>query len=360
VQAIVWDGELRVRDDVELRPLRASEVRVRLSHAGLCHSDLSVVDGTIPMPTPVVLGHEGAGVVAEVGPAVTKVKPGDHVVLTTLASCGQCPACARGVPTQCRETFGKMRRAFTVGGEPAFQFANAGVFAEECVVAESQAVAIDERVPFQVACLIGCAVVTGAGAVLNRARVQPGQTVLVLGAGGIGLAVVQAARLAGAARIVVVDANPAKRDAALSFGATDFLEAGDGTGTVAAVRELGLRNGVDHSFECVGHPALVRQAIDLLDWGGTCTLVGVAKLGTEASFAISSLYNDKSVLGCRYGTSRPHHDIPLIVQLYLDGRFKLDEMVSRTYPLASIADAIDDLRAGRLNRGVLQISSQTA
>jgi Zn-dependent alcohol dehydrogenase len=357
VRAIVWDGELRVRDDVGLRPLRANEVRVRLSHAGLCHSDLSVVEGTIPMPTPVVLGHEGAGVVEEAGPAVSKVKAGDHVVLTTLASCGQCAACARGVPTQCRETFGRMRRAFTVGGEPAFQFANAGVFAEECIVAESQAVAVDEKVPFRVACLIGCAVVTGAGAVLNRARVQPGQTVLVIGAGGIGLVVVQAARLAGAARIVVVDANPAKRQAALSFGATDFVEASGGADPVAAVRDLGLPSGVDHSFECVGHPALVRQAIDLLDWGGTCTLVGVAKLGSEASFAISSLYNDKSILGCRYGTSRPHHDIPMIVKLYLDGRFRLDEMVSRTYPLASIREAIDDLRAGRLNRGVLEIGA---
>ena len=356
MQAIVWDGELRVRDDAELRPLRPNEVRVRLSHAGLCHSDLSVVDGTIPMPTPVVLGHEGAGVVAETGLAVSKVKAGDHVVLTTLASCGQCPACARGVPTQCRETFGKMRRAFTVGGEPAFQFANAGVFAEECVVAESQAVAIDPRVPFQVACLIGCAIVTGAGAVLNRAKVQPGQTVLVIGAGGIGLAVVQAACLAGASRIVVVDTNPAKRDTAIAFGATDFVDASVAADAVAEVRALGMPNGVDHSFECVGHPALVRQAIDVLDWGGTCTLVGVAKLGSEASFAISSLYNDKSILGCRYGTSRPHHDIPLIAKLYLDGRLKLDEMVSRTYPLASIAHAMEDLRAGRLNRGVLEIS----
>jgi Zn-dependent alcohol dehydrogenase len=356
VQAIVWDGTMTVRDDVELRPLRPTEVRVRVHRAGLCHSDLSVIDGTIPLPVPAVLGHEGAGVVVEVGAAARKVREGDHVVLTTLASCGQCAACSRGVPTQCRETFGRMRRAFTVAGEPAFQFANAGVFAEETVVAESQAVVVDPRVPFDAACLIGCAVVTGAGAVLNRAKVQPGQTVVVIGAGGIGLAVVQAARLVAAGRIVVVDTNPAKQGISVELGATDFVCPEAGSDAVKAVKDLGLGDGVDHSFECVGQPTLVRQAIDMLGWGGTCTLLGVPRLGTEASFVIASLYNDKSILGCRYGTSRPHHDIPLIAGLYLDGRFRLDEMVSRTYPLASIAEAVEDLRAGRLNRGVLTIT----
>lgn len=355
MRAIVWTGELEVRDDVELRALEPHEVLVRLESAGLCHSDLSVIDGTIPFPTPAVLGHEGAGVVEEVGSSTRKVKPGDHVVLTTIASCGQCEACSRGAPTSCRDTFGRMRKAFTVGGKPAYQFANAAVFAERTIVAESQAVVIDRRVPFEAACLIGCAVVTGAGAVLNRAHVRPGQSVVVIGAGGIGLAVVQAARLAAAGRIVVVDTNPAKRDVALAFGATDFVDASEATDMVAAVKAMGLDRGVDHTFECVGHPALVRQAIELLDWGGTCTLLGVPRLGSEASFVISSLYNDKAILGCRYGSTRPHHDIPLIVGLYLDGRFKLDEMVSRTYPLAQVGEAIADLRAGRLNRGVLTI-----
>ncbi|HEV2361055.1 MAG TPA: zinc-binding dehydrogenase, partial [Acidimicrobiales bacterium] len=211
-------------------------------------------------------------------------------------------------------------------------------------------------VPFESACLIGCAVVTGAGAVLNRAKVQLGQTVLVIGAGGIGLSVIQAARIAGASRVVVVDANRAKEKAAVEFGATDFVDASSTDDTVAAVKGLGLPGGVDHSFECVGHPALIRQAIDLLDWGGTCTLVGVPKLGSEASFVVSSMYNDKSILGCRYGTARPHHDIPLIVQLYLEGRFKLDEMVSEVYPLESINDAIHDLHEGKLNRGVLALT----
>jgi S-(hydroxymethyl)glutathione dehydrogenase/alcohol dehydrogenase len=356
MQAVVWTGELEVRDDVELRPIEPNEVRVRLHSAGLCHSDVAVIDGTIPFPTPVVLGHEGAGVVEEVGTATSKVKVGDHVVLTTLGNCGQCDACDRGQPTHCRQTMGRLGKPFTVGGAEAYQFANAGVFADETVVRESQAIVIDPRVPFDAACLIGCAVVTGAGAVLNRAHVQPGQTVLVIGAGGIGLSVVQTARFVGASRIVVVDANGAKESAAREFGATEFVDASGVEDSVKAVRDLGLKGGVDHAFECVGHAGLIRTAIDLLDWGGTCTLVGVPKLGTEASFVVNSLYNNKSILGCRYGAARPHHDIPLIVQLYLDGRFMLDEMVTKTYPLAHIGDAISDLHDGKLNRGVLRIA----
>jgi Zn-dependent alcohol dehydrogenase len=356
MQAVVWTGELQVREDVELRPTAPHEVRVRVHSAGLCHSDVAVLEGAIPFPTPVVLGHEGAGIVEEAGSATTKVKVGDHVVLTTLGNCGQCDACDRGQPTECRDTMGRLERPFIVGGEAAYQFANAGVFARSTVVRESQAVVIDERVPFAAACLIGCAVVTGAGAVMNRANVQPGQTVAVIGAGGIGLSVVQAARLAGATRIVVLDTNASKEAAAFEFGATDFLDSSGIEDPVKAVKALGLRGGVDHAFECVGHPALIRNAVDLLDWGGTCTLVGVPKLGTEAGFVVSSLYNNKSILGCRYGASRPHHDIPLIVRLYLDGRFKLDEMVTRTYPLAAIADAVADLRDGKLNRGVLEIA----
>jgi Zn-dependent alcohol dehydrogenase len=355
VKGIVWTGQLEVRDDVAVRDPHPHEVRVRIANAGLCHSDVSVIDGTIPFPTPVVLGHEGAGVVEQVGDAVTKVKVGDHVVLTTLGNCGRCDACDRGRPTHCRDTMGRLSRPFTVGGEKAFSFANTGVFTEEVVVTETQAVVIDPDVPLSAACLIGCAIVTGAGAVLNRARVQPGQTVVVIGAGGIGQAAIQAARIAAAGRIVVVDANPAKEAVARRFGATDFVDASAVDETVAAVKDLGLPNGADHVFECVGHPALIRQGIALLDWGGTLTLLGVPKLGTEASFVVNDLYNDKAILGCRYGTTRPHHDIPLLVRFYQDGRLLLDEMVSQVYPLDQISQALDDLHHGKLNRGVLAV-----
>ena len=362
MRGIVWTGELEVRDDVELREPTPGpgEVLVRIERAGLCHSDVSVIDGTIPFPTPVVLGHEGAGVVEAVGAGVTKVAEGDHVVLTTMGNCGECDACDRGEPTHCRDTFGRLPRPYTVGGEKAFQFANAGVFTERTIVRSSQAVVIDQRVPFEAACLIGCGVVTGTGAVLNRAKVRPGETVVVIGVGGIGLSVVQAARISAAGRIVAIDANPGKEAVARQFGATDFiLSSGGGASsvedTVTAVKDLGLANGVDHVFECVGHPALIRQGVDLLDWGGNLVLLGVPKLGTEVSFVVNSLYNDKSIMGCRYGTTRPHHDIPMLVGFYLDGRLLLDEMVSQVYDLADISQGLEDMHAGKLNRGVLAV-----
>jgi S-(hydroxymethyl)glutathione dehydrogenase/alcohol dehydrogenase len=358
MRGIVWTGNLEVRDDVEVRPPGHREVKVRILKAGLCHSDVSVLNGTIPFPTPAVLGHEGAGVVEEVGTGVTSVSPGDHVVLTTLGNCGQCDACDRGLPTQCRHAVGGGAGPgrFTVGGNAAFQFANAGVFSQHTVVWETQCVAIDRSVPLESACLIGCAVLTGAGAVLNRARVQPGQTVAVIGAGGIGQSVIQGARLCSARRIVVVDSNAAKELSARQMGATDFVHASPGVNPVAAVRDLGLPNGVDYAFECVGDPALIRHAIDMLDWGGSCVILGVPKLGTEACFVVNSLYNDKAILGCRYGSARPHHDIPLIVDLYQRGRFLLDEMVSQVYDLAGIDGALRDLESGSLNRAVLDVA----
>jgi S-(hydroxymethyl)glutathione dehydrogenase/alcohol dehydrogenase len=357
MRGIVWTGELQVRDDLQLRAPEAREVRVRIEKAGLCHSDVSVLDGTLGGRIPGVLGHEAAGVVEEVGSAVMRVAPGDHVVLTTLANCGQCAACDRGQPTRCRKAVGAdaYPSRFSVGGVDGFQFANIGAFSEHTVVFETQCVVIDPDVSLQSACLIGCAVLTGAGAVFNRARVQPGESVVVIGAGGIGLSAVQAARLSSAGRIVVIDTNPAKEVAARQMGATDFIDASSSGDPLATLRDLGFPNGVDYTFECVGHPALIRQAVEMLDFGGSCVILGVPKIGTEAGFVVFSLYNDKSILGCRYGSSRPHHDIPLIVDLYKSGRFLLDEMVSHVYDLAEIELAVADLEAGKLNRAVLDV-----
>ena len=355
VRAVIFrDGKVEVTDRVEVKEPGPGEVLVRIAAAGVCHSDLSVVDGTIPFPTPVVLGHEGAGVVEAVGTGVEKVAVGDHVVLSTLGNCGSCPACDRGQPTHCRQTYGQLPQPFTLDGEPAYAFANVSAFSERTVVTAQQAVPIDKAIPLTSASLIGCGVLTGVGAVLNRAKVPDGRSALVIGVGGIGLNVIQGLRLANALPIIAVDANPAKEALALEFGATHFVDASS-EDTAKAVRRI-VRTGVDYAFECVGHTGLIRQAIDLLDWGGTCVILGVPPMGSEASFDVSSMYIDKTIMGCRYGAARPQHDIRLLADLYLAGRLKLDELVTRTYPLADVQQAIDDLHHGEVARGVLEVS----
>ncbi len=345
------DGAIATVDDLSLRPLRAGEVKVAMAAAGVCHSDVSVIDGTIPFPTPVVLGHEGAGTVTEIGPGVTGLSEGDHVVISTLGNCGACEACDSGRPTHCRTTFGKLSAPFLQGERKAFQFANIGAFAEETIVKGRQCVPISPEVPWGVASLLGCGVITGVGAVFNRAKVSHGQSVVVIGVGGIGLNVIQGAALADALPIIAVDTNPRKEALARQFGATHFIDASS-VDTAEAVKEI-APNGVDFAFECVGHPALIRQSVDLLDWGGTCVILGVPKLGTEASFMVHTLYNDKTIMGCRYGAGRPHKDIPLFVDLYLAGRLKLDELVTKRYPLEDLQKVIDDMHQGDLARGVL-------
>ncbi|MET9525712.1 Zn-dependent alcohol dehydrogenase [Streptomyces coeruleorubidus] len=347
MRGVIFDGkQVRVVTDLEVREPGPGEVRVAISAAGLCHSDLSVVDGTIPFPVPVVLGHEGAGVVETVGEGVTHVAPGDHVSLSTLANCGTCAECDRGRPTMCRQAIGRPGRPFRHAGLPVHQFAANSAFAERTVVKAVQAVRIPGDVPMASAALIGCGVLTGVGAVLNRARVDRGDSVLVIGTGGIGLNVLQGARLAGALRIVAVDANPAKEEVARRFGATDFLTSTEG------VRDV-LPTGADHAFECVGRVELIRQAIDALDRHGQAILLGVPPATAEASFRVSSMYLDKSILGCRYGSSRPQRDIALYADLYRQGRLLLDELVTRTYPVEDFEKAAADAEAGRVARGVL-------
>ncbi|MEU1102985.1 Zn-dependent alcohol dehydrogenase [Streptomyces tibetensis] len=347
MRGVIFDGkQVRVVTDLEVREPGPGEVRVAISAAGLCHSDLSVVDGTIPFPVPVVLGHEGAGVVEAVGAGVTHVVPGDHVALSTLANCGTCAECDRGRPTMCRRAIGRPGRPFGQAGSPVHQFASNSAFAERTVVKAVQAVPIPDDIPLTSAALIGCGVLTGVGAVLNRARVDHGDSVLVIGTGGIGLNVLQGARLAGAGRIVAVDANPAKEEAARRFGATDFLTSAEG------VRDL-LPTGADHAFECVGRVELIRQAIDALDRHGQAILLGVPPATAEASFRVSSMYLDKSILGCRYGSSRPQRDIALYAELYRRGRLLLDELVTRTYPVEDFEKAATDAEAGRVARAVL-------
>ncbi|UNS97555.1 alcohol dehydrogenase catalytic domain-containing protein [Streptomyces tubbatahanensis] len=395
-------GQAQVVDDLDVRAPGPGEVLVGIRAAGLCHSDLSVIDGTIPFPRPVVLGHEGAGVVEAVGEGVRHVAPGDHVALSTIANCGACPECARGRPTMCRSAIGRPERPFLRGGKPLHNFAATSAFAERTVVKAVQAAPIPRDIPLTSAALIGCGVLTGVGAVLNRAKVGQGESVVVLGVGGIGLNVLQGARIAGAAPIVAVDANPAKEDVARRFGATHFVTASPAaaaaagarggadasvatasgaadteatsapadaeaprpgcadadmpasvaSGTEAAVREI-LPDGAAHTFECVGSTALVRQAIDLLDRHGQAVLLGMPAADAEATFLPAAMFLDKSVLGCRYGSSRPSRDIALYADLYRQGRLLLDELVTEVYPIEDFDRAAHDAHQGRVARAVL-------
>ncbi|HXX91313.1 MAG TPA: Zn-dependent alcohol dehydrogenase [Acidimicrobiales bacterium] len=367
MRGIVYTGDdAQVTDKLEIGEPGPTEVKVRIEAAGVCHSDLSVIDGTIPWKAPSVLGHEGAGVVESVGAEVRSVKPGDHVVIATLASCGTCRACNTGHPTWCIRTLGNVSTPFTYEGQPASNFAAASVFAQYTIVKEVQAVRISKEVPFTSACLIGCGVLTGVGAVLNRARVAPGDTAAVFGVGGVGLNVIQGLRLSAASRIVAVDTVAAKEDLARRFGATHFVDA-SAADAVEAIRSIVPHGptsvagalgpgGVTWAFDCVGHPAVLRNAIDALDWGGTAVAIGIPPRGTEVSVDVNSLaYVDRGLLGCRYGSARPHHDIPLMVELYLEGRLMLDELVTETKPLEGFRDIVEDMHAGRLARGVLTL-----
>lgn len=369
VRGIVYTGEgVEVTDELSVRDPGPKEVQVRIGAAGVCHSDLSVIDGTIPFPPPVVLGHEGAGVVEAVGSEVRSVKPGDHVVIATLANCGTCRACSTGHPTWCRRSLGQVGTPFTLRGTPTHNFAAASVFTEVTVVQEVQAVRIPADVPLTSACLIGCGVLTGVGAVLNRARVRPGETAAVFGVGGVGLNVIQGLRIAGATRIVAVDTVAAKEPLARQFGATDFVDASGGD-AAEAVRGLlppdrdlasGALNplgGATWAFDCVGHPAVLRAALDSLDWGGNAVAIGIPPRGTEVAVDVNALaYVDRGLLGNRYGSARPHHDVPLMIDLYRSGRLLLDELVSLTRPLEQFSEVVDEMHAGRVARGVLTFS----
>ena len=359
MKGIVWDGkELRVRDGLEVRAPGAGEVAVRIANSGVCHSDLSVMNGTIPFETPVVLGHEGAGVIEQVGAGVHHLTPGDHVVLSTLGSCGACAHCDRGRPTMCRSTFGHRPTPFSLDGEPHYAFANVSSFAELTVVKATQAVPIPKEVPLASACLIGCGVLTGAGAVLNRARIEAGDRAVVVGVGGIGLNAIQALRIAGAGTIVAVDANPDKETVARRFGATHFVNAREGT-VAEAVKDV-TRGGADWVFECVGQKQAIEEALLYLDWAGSLVILGVTPFGTGVEFLPETLFLDRSILGCRYGSSRPQRDIPRFAELYLSGELMLDELVTKVYPMEAIAEVFDDMEAGRLARGVLEFGRDSS
>ena len=365
MRGIVFNGETaEIRDDVEVRKPGPNEVLVRVAAAGVCHSDISVVDGTIPWPAPSVMGHEGAGVVEEVGAQVTRVKKGDHVVIGTVANCGICDRCNAGKPTWCKQSIGNRSEPFTVGGQTAGNFAATSSFAEVTVIKEVQAVPIPKDIPLTSACLIACGVVTGVGSVFNRAHVEPGDFTAVFGAGGVGLSVIQALRIKAAGTIIAVDTLASKAKLSLELGATHFIDASKDD-AVQKIRELHPWSadlvegpfgggGVNWSFECVGHPAVTDSAVRCLDWGGTCVQVGVPAPGVTYAVPITHLTQvDRGIIGSRAGGVRGQKDIPVIVDLYKRGLLDLDSMVSQTYPMENFFDVVHDMHEGKLARGVL-------
>lgn len=360
MRGLIYEGPGRMvyTEALSVRDPEDGEVLVRIAASGICHSDLSVVNGTIPWSAPAVLGHEGAGVIEALGPNVKGLAVGDHVALHTLAYCGQCAHCESGRPTHCRATLGNRSEPFWLDGAPVSNFAATSTFVERTVVKQQQAVKIDPAVPLDLACLIGCGVLTGVGSVINRADVAAGDTAAVFGIGGIGLNVIQGLKLAGASRIVAVDLLAAREDMAREFGATDFVDAsqGDAVAQIKALLPDALNSaaaGVDWAFECSGSVAALGSAMGTLGWGGTCVIVGTPKAGAMLEVPIGLLgFVDRSVIGARYGSSRPHRDMPAYLALYKNGALKLDELVTKRYRLDEYEEAFHDLEAGKLARGV--------
>lgn len=342
-------------DSVELDGPRADEVRVRTSATGLCHSDYHWVTGALPIPFPAVLGHEAAGVVEAVGADVSEFAPGDFVVTCASSYCGHCRECQRGYSNRCDA---KPNRPDTpqaarlkLKGAPVYQAGRIGGFAEEMVVHRTSLVKIPQGVPPTSAALLGCAVLTGAGAALNSARVEPGSTVAVIGCGGVGLNTVQGAKIAGAGRIIAIDLNPRKLEHARTFGATDTLKAS--ADTVAEIVEM-TNGGVDYAFEVIGLPATMREACLMLRKGGTAALVGVAKEGAELTVPIQPFaWKEIRVVGSLMGSVPFQIFLPRLAQYYLNGSLKLDELVSQRLPLADINRGFADMASGAAIRSVV-------
>lgn len=365
VRAAVLTGVGRPLEicELELEPPRAHEVMVRLAASGVCHSDLSMQNGTTMVPTPVVLGHEGAGVVEQVGEEVTAVEPGDHVVISWVPQCQACFFCSKGQPHLCEASNVVLASGglldgtprFSSGGRPVHQMVAAGTFAEHTVVPEWSVVPVDDDLDLQVAALMGCAVLTGVGAALNTANIGEGGSVAVVGCGGVGLNVVQGARLAGAGQVIAIDVNPAKLDLAREFGATDTVDASQ-SNPVSKVMALTGQRGADVSFEVVGLEASIDQAIAMTRRGGQAVLVGLPRMDamiTVPAF-LGAVMAAKTITGCWYGSADVRRDVPRLVEHYGKGDLKLDELISATISLEDVNDAFEAMENGDVARSVIR------
>lgn len=346
-------------EDVEVALPGPREVLVRPRFAGLCHSDLNIVDGDYPWPLPCVLGHEVAGVVEAVGADVASFKRGDHVVGCLSVFCGACPECLTGHPNRCSDATVKLpsgvSRRLSWKGAPLHQFYNLSAFAELMLVHEHALVRIDPDIPLDRAALLGCAVVTGAASVFHAAAVQPGQSVAVIGCGGVGLSCINAAAIAGAARIIAVDTLPAKLDAARTMGATDTLLVSDGDPVEAAVALTG--GGVHHALEALGRKETAEQAFRMLRPGGCATIIGMIPLGTRIEIHGADLLRDRRIQGTAMGGNRFRVDIPMLAGFWRQGRLKLDHMISRRIGLGELNEGFALMRSGSQIRQLVDLAA---
>jgi S-(hydroxymethyl)glutathione dehydrogenase/alcohol dehydrogenase len=354
-------NEPLVIEDVDLAPPGPGEVELRLAAAGVCHSDWNVVTGATTNPLPAVLGHEGAGVVTAVGPGVEDVAEGDHAILSWLPACGRCFYCTRGRPVLCDVAMEDMFRGTLPGGAlrlsqngtPLYHYSYLSAFAERCVVPEGCCVKVPGDVPLEIAALVGCAVMTGFGAAVLRAKVAQGDVVAVFGAGGVGLSAVMGAKLAGADAVVAVDPVEFKRQTALELGATHAVDPGS-EDVVATLRELTEGRGADLALDTAGAPGIVAQAYAAVRRGGTVVAVGLPPEGVTADLPAPDLpRTEKVVTGSFYGTCNPPVDMPKVIDLYMEGELPLDRLVTRKYTLDEINEAFAAMNAGEVARGVI-------
>jgi S-(hydroxymethyl)glutathione dehydrogenase/alcohol dehydrogenase len=345
---------------IEIQSPRHGEVMIRLAACGVCHSDLSVTDGTIAYPLPLVLGHEGAGIVIDVGEGVSGYAVGDHVISSFVSICGRCHYCQTGRPHLCVQSLKALYtlpdggvRTFDEAGAPLNVFCGCGVMAEYATLHADSLVKIDRKMPLDRAALIACGVMTGFGAAVNTARVEAGSVAVVFGCGGVGLNAIQGCAIAGAAMIVAVDNSTPKLELARSFGATHTFDVTGQDQIGKALYKL-TGGGADYAFDCVGLGRISEQAFGILRRGGTAVTVGIAPAAEKIALNAQQVaLAGKTLVGSYYGSARPQQDFPRLIALYRSGRLKLDELITRTYPIAEAARAFADLREGRPGRGLI-------
>ncbi len=349
-------GQLDI-EDIEIGEPGPREVLVRTSAAGLCHSDLHFMEGKYPFPCPAVLGHESAGIVEAVGSMVHYVKPGDHVITCLSAFCGHCSQCTDGHLSLCENKGTELVRGadeaprLSRNGEKVNQYLHLSSFAEYMLIHEQALVKIQDEMPLDKAALIGCGVTTGLGAVFRTAKVEPGSTVAVIGCGGIGLSAIQGARIAGANKIIAVDMVGSKLELAQQLGATHIVNAGE-TDAVAAVKDI-TGGGVHNSFEAVGMKQTAEQSFQMLRNGGRATVIGMIPVGTKVEIHGPDLLSEKKLTGSNMGSNQFRTDMPRFVDMYLDGRLMLDEMVSKHIKLDDINAGFDEMKKGTVARSVI-------